>query len=76
MIAFQSASPAKPKAEKPFYLPIKQRLAEAMREISGSGQTVDDTALALRGFTTDDLSDANVRAARDLAIRQSIRQVA
>ena len=74
MITFQSA--AKPKAEKPFYIPIKQRLAEAMREINGSGQTCDDIALALRGFTSEDLSDDNVRAARDLAIRQSVRQVA
>lgn len=55
--------------------PLVERIAEAMREIAGSGRVVDGPALQLRGFTRAELSEANVARARDIANARSVRQV-
>jgi hypothetical protein len=55
--------------------PLLTRLADTMLEIAGGGQTVDRNALALRGFTSTELSDENLAAARDRANRLATRRV-
>lgn len=53
--------------------PLIERIADAMLEISGAGQTVDRHQLSLRGFTLAELSDERLSAARDLANRRATR---
>lgn len=56
--------------------PLIARLADDMLEIAGSGQTVDRTALRLRGYTSIELSDSNLARAQDVANAKAVRQVA
>lgn len=56
--------------------PVVQRMADDMLELAGSGQTVDRKALALRGYTQSQLSDANLQKAQDIANEKAVRQVA
>ena len=56
--------------------PLQERLADAMLELSGSGQTVDRDALGNKGFTSLEMSDAMLRRARDIANVRAVRQVA
>ena len=56
--------------------PLPERIADAMLELSGSGQTVDRDALGNRGFTRAELSDEMLRRARDIANARAVRQVA
>lgn len=56
--------------------PAHMRLGDAMLDIAAAGQTVDREALALRGFTDDELTEENLRKARNYGNAKSIRQVA
>jgi hypothetical protein len=56
--------------------PLPERIADAMLELSGSGQTVDRDALGNRGFTRAEMSDEMLRRARDIANARAVRQVA
>ena len=56
--------------------PLPERLADAMLELAGSGQTVDRAALGLKGFTSAEMSDAMMLRARDIANARAVRQVA
>lgn len=55
--------------------PLAERLADAMLELAGSGQTVDRNALGLKGFTSLEMSDRMLAKARDIANARAIRQV-
>lgn len=52
---------------------LLDRMEIAMRELAFCGQTVDEEALAQRGFTSDEIS-RHWQAARDLANLRAIRQ--
>lgn len=56
--------------------PLVARIADAMLELAGAGQTVDRAALALRGFTLGQLSDRNLAEARDSANARAVRDLA
>lgn len=56
--------------------PLAERIADAMLELAGSGQTVDRAALGLRGFTAAEMSDEMLGRARDIANASVERRVA
>lgn len=56
--------------------PLPERIADAMLELHGSGQTVDRYSLTLKGFTLVELSDVMLARARDIANTRAVRQVA
>lgn len=56
--------------------PLAERIADAMLELSGSGQTVDRDALGNKGFIRAEMSDEMLRRARDIANARAVRQVA
>lgn len=56
--------------------PLAERIADAMLELQGSGQTVDRDALGNKGFTRQEMSDEMLRRARDIANVRAVRQVA
>jgi hypothetical protein len=54
---------------------LVERIASTMLDISATGAVVDRAALMLRGFTSAELSERNVSAARDRANAGAVRQV-
>lgn len=54
---------------------LVERMADAMLDISATGQPVDTGALTLRGFTLAQLTEANIARARDMANTRAVRIV-
>lgn len=76
MIAIQTTAAAPKRAVRAVReADLPTRMAEAMREMSFAGQTIDADSIALRGFTAAEIEKYG-REARDLATAMSVRRVA